>query len=267
MEKKVLFILDTNKYHRDKIKRILQENFDLEIREFESSLLMLHVMNTFQPDIIIEELQLPVVNGLSVLQYIRSHELLQNIPVIICSNDYSQESRNIADLLGHNGFLYHPIADADIIETTKFITQNYENIIQKNKEFVSDAQKIPQRIMCVDDELSIRLIFRNLITQRLELQFIDFPNPVDALEYLKSPTHEQIDLLIVDMNMPDMDGVTFLKKIKDIEHCEYVKAIACTAETDAVTVQEFLKLGIVDFLAKPFDHEIALKKITDALYS
>lgn len=266
MEKKVLFILDTNKYHRDKIKRILQENFDLEIREFESSLLMLHVMNTFQPDIIIQELQLPVVNGLSVLQYIRSHEQLQNIPVIICTNDYTQESRNIADNLGHNGFLYHPIADTDIIETTKFITQNYENVIEKIKEFVTAAQKTPQRIMCVDDELSIRLIFRNLITQRLQLQCIDFPNPVDALEYLQSPEHEQLDLLIVDMNMPEMDGVTFLKKIKELEHCHYIKTIACTAEKDVETVQEFLKLGIVDFLAKPFDHEIALKKITDALY-
>lgn len=266
MKKKLVFILDSDKFHRDKMKRILENNSDIEIREFESSLLMLHVMKNFIPDIIVMELQIPVVNGLSLLQYIRSHEESAAIPVVICTNDYSTESRNIVDNLGHNGIHYKPIHDNDFEHSIEHILNNYDTIKRHNQQFLSELNKQPQRVMSVDDEMAIRLIFRNIVTHKLQLDFVDFNNPLTALEYLQSPRVEHIDLIIVDMKMPEMDGVSFLKKVREFEHCKHIKVIACTAENDITTIQEFLKLGIVDFLAKPFDNEVAVKKITNALY-
>ncbi len=266
MKKKIVFILDSDKYHRSKFKRVIESISDLEVREFESSLLMLHVMKTFIPDMIILELQMPVVNGLSVLQYLRSQEETATMPIVICTNDYSIESRNIADSLGHNGIHYQPIQDVDFMKTVQAIVNNYDSIREHNAEFLSVSKSQPQRIMSVDDEMAIRLIFRNIVTHKMQLDFIDFSNPIAALDYVQSPNLEHIDLIIVDMKMPDMDGVTFLKKIRELEHCKHIKVIACTAENDITTIQEFLKLGIVDFLAKPFDQEVALKKITNAIY-
>ena len=86
-------------------------------------------------------------------------------------------------------------------------------------------------------------------------------NGQEALEFLLSTEGSAIDLVIMDVFMPILDGVETLKKIRENKlDCE---VIMVTAANDPATLEETMHLGIIDFLIKPFAYErfqIALEK-------
>jgi len=110
----------------------------------------------------------------------------------------------------------------------------------------------PIKILIVDDEPDVQ----PLITQRLrglvkdgicELQFA--VNGVDALEKLKKD--KDIELVMTDINMPEMDGLTLLAKINEANRI--VKSVVITAYSDMQRIRTAMNNGAFDFLTKPLD--------------
>ena len=86
-------------------------------------------------------------------------------------------------------------------------------------------------------------------------------NGQEALDYLESQEGKCVDLVIMDVFMPFLNGVETLKKIREKKlDCE---VIMVTAANDPATLEETLHLGVIDFLIKPFAYErfqVALEK-------
>lgn len=110
----------------------------------------------------------------------------------------------------------------------------------------------PIKILIVDDEPDVQ----PLITQRLrglvkdgvcELQFA--VNGVDALAKLKQD--KDIELVMTDINMPEMDGLTLLSKINEANRI--VKSVVITAYSDMQRIRTAMNNGAFDFLTKPLD--------------
>ncbi|MDD6826272.1 MAG: diguanylate cyclase [Oscillospiraceae bacterium] len=70
-----------------------------------------------------------------------------------------------------------------------------------------------------------------------------------ALRFLSSNTP---DLILLDINMPEMDGYEVLEKIRQIDRLMYIPVVFLTADNDAQTESKCLEAGAVDFIAKPF---------------
>jgi FixJ family two-component response regulator len=84
-----------------------------------------------------------------------------------------------------------------------------------------------------------------------------------AEEFLQSDLHTRAACLIVDVRMPKMSGVELQAKLKE-EECN-VPIIFITAHGDARMRIEAMRRGAVEFLAKPFDHQVLLKRVRAAL--
>ena len=86
-------------------------------------------------------------------------------------------------------------------------------------------------------------------------------NGQEALDFLEAPEGSGIDLVIMDVFMPYLNGVETLKKIREKKlDCE---VIMVTAANDPATLEETMHLGVIDFLIKPFAYErfqVALEK-------
>ncbi len=86
-------------------------------------------------------------------------------------------------------------------------------------------------------------------------------NGQEALDFLNGPEGPGIDLVIMDVFMPYLNGIETLKKIRENKlHCE---VIMVTAANDPATLEETMHLGVIDFLIKPFAYErfqVALEK-------
>ncbi len=112
------------------------------------------------------------------------------------------------------------------------------------------------RIMVVDDNTV------NLATLEQELSgkydIIPMLTGRRAIKYLY---RETCDLILLDVNMPIMDGVETLREIRTQENGVDVPVIFLTAKRDAQTVLEGSKLGIVDYITKPFDADNLRERI------
>jgi FixJ family two-component response regulator len=84
-----------------------------------------------------------------------------------------------------------------------------------------------------------------------------------AEEFLDSDAHRQASCLIVDIRMPKMSGLELQAKLKD-EECN-TPIIFITAHGDARMRIRAMRDGAVEFLAKPFDHQVLLKRVRAAL--
>ena len=79
-----------------------------------------------------------------------------------------------------------------------------------------------------------------------------------GLTFLES---SDCDMVLLDINMPDMDGFEVLEKIRKIERCRELPVIFLTADSDSDTETRCFEAGAVDFIAKPFVPEVMLSRI------
>jgi FixJ family two-component response regulator len=84
-----------------------------------------------------------------------------------------------------------------------------------------------------------------------------------AQEFLESDLHTQAACLIVDIRMPKMSGLQLQTRLKE-EECD-IPIIFITAFGDASMRIQAMREGAVEFLAKPFDHQLMLKTVRSAL--
>ncbi|MDY7002436.1 MAG: EAL domain-containing protein [Cyanobacteriota bacterium] len=124
------------------------------------------------------------------------------------------------------------------------------------------------KILVVDDEPDLQSLicqkFRKQIMQK-EFKFMFVHNGIEALEVLKNET--DIDLILTDINMPKMDGITLLTKLSEKQN-QTIKTVIISAYGDLKTIRKAMNLGAFDFLTKPLDlHdlEITLSKTLKAV--
>src|SRR5215470_8932776 len=106
----------------------------------------------------------------------------------------------------------------------------------------------PVRVLVVDDSAVIRQLLTNLLTADPEIEVIGTaPDPHVARERIKALDP---DVLTLDVEMPHMDGLTFLRKIMALRPMPVVM-ISTLTQSGAETTLEALEIGAVDFIAKP----------------
>lgn len=112
------------------------------------------------------------------------------------------------------------------------------------------------RIMAVDDNTV------NLATIEQELKdTYDVVLMLTGRRAIKYLYQNKVDLILLDVQMPIMDGIETLKEIRSLEDGVTIPVIFLTAKKDAVTVLEGSKLGIMDYITKPFDPDDLKERI------
>ncbi len=137
------------------------------------------------------------------------------------------------------------------------------------KTFVKPPMTVDQKmrktskILVVDDETEIQRLIEQRLRKNIRAQEFNFlfaTNALEALETLKMD--RDIDVILTDINMPEMDGITLLEEVKKIDNT--IGKIIMSAYTDMNYIRAAMNCGAFDFLSKPIDFrdlEITLKKI------
>ncbi|MEG1243765.1 MAG: response regulator, partial [Oscillospiraceae bacterium] len=107
-----------------------------------------------------------------------------------------------------------------------------------------------KKIMLVDDAAFMRMMIRNMLTQGGYTDIIEAENGLVAVEMYKS---EKPDLVIMDITMPEKDGIAALREIKEYDSSSNV--VMCSALGQEKLVLDALKSGAADFIVKPFKPE------------
>ena len=112
----------------------------------------------------------------------------------------------------------------------------------------------PAKILIVDDELELERLIKQRLRKKIiakEIELIFAHNGKEALEKLQSNGH--IDMVLTDINMPEMDGLTLLHKLREIDGT--LKAVVISAYGDMKNIRTAMNSGAFDFITKPINFE------------
>lgn len=116
-----------------------------------------------------------------------------------------------------------------------------------------------QSILIVDDEPNIRLVFRTV----LESAGYAVDEAADGKDALERHRANPADLILLDLQMPHLDGMTTLRRLREQE--SGVPVVIVTAHGTIADAVEAMKLGAIDFLAKPLNPESLRRVVGEVL--
>jgi DNA-binding NtrC family response regulator len=114
------------------------------------------------------------------------------------------------------------------------------------------------RVLLVDDEEE----FVETLAQRLEVRDFEVATAFNGAEALERLEDREIDVVVLDLQMPGVDGIQVLQEIK--KRKPLIEVIMLTGHATVETAIEGMKLGAFDFLTKPTETEDLLEKIARA---
>ncbi len=243
----------------------------------------LHLISKYHPDAVILDLSLADLNGLAVLEEIKTNLNQRHIPVHIIS---AQDRKTASLKMGAIGYLKKPTSTKDILNALATIedqieTANSTNLLtDKASLFIHSIESnLPEpkkqglisvhnkddrlknkRILVVDDEQRNTFAMANVLESAgINVCFAD--NGQACLEVLEKD--REFDLILMDIMMPVMDGYEASQKIREDKNLCHIPIIALTAKAMPEDRARCIAAGANDYLTKPVntDHLLSLIRV------
>jgi DNA-binding response OmpR family regulator len=117
------------------------------------------------------------------------------------------------------------------------------------------------KVLAVDDSKTIRKI----VSKAFSAYDCDVKEAENGVEGLSIASHEKPDLIILDITMPVMNGVEMLGKLKGQPDLKDIPVIMLTAESGKDNVMQIVKMGVRDYMVKPFKGEQLIERVMKIL--
>lgn len=116
-------------------------------------------------------------------------------------------------------------------------------------------------ILIVDDSELNRTVLADILGD--EYNFIEAENGARAIELLR--THTDIDLILLDMVMPEMNGFDVLTAMNNNRQIEDIPVVMISAENGIEHIERAYDLGVTDYISRPFDCMVVRRRVVNAL--
>lgn len=135
--------------------------------------------------------------------------------------------------------------------------QGYRRQLRRVEPQVQAPVSSQKMIMVVDDSLTVRRVMQRLLT-RAGYQVVLAADGMDALQRLSSL---KVDVILIDIEMPRMDGFDLTRRLRDMAATATLPIIMITSRTAAKHRERAMELGINEYLGKPYQDDVLLKLI------
>ena len=156
-------------------------------------------------------------------------------------------------LLDETALFLHRVVDRLPANTRKMIANLYEQ----------DAMFVNKKLLVVDDDMRNAFALSKILSEK-KMEILIANNGVKALEMLQE--HNDVDLVLMDIMMPEMDGYETMKKIRSQEKYWNLPIIALTAKAMPEDKAKCLAAGANDYLAKPVEETRLFSMMRILLY-
>lgn len=237
-----ILIIDDEIVNMKMAEHILKEHY--EVLCAMSGLEGLEMLYRNDIDLVLLDLYMPEMSGLEVLAKIREDSAISDVRVVILTASGMKTDVTGAMRLGALDFIKKPFFPAELLERIKKVLK----VDRKDSILVVDDDKM--NLMMVQKMLGIRY------------DVFCASSGYDAILYLRNHVP---DMILLDLHMPEMNGLEVLERIRDMRGLADVPVIFLTADNERETEVEILKAGAMDFIQKPFIAEVVIRRISRIL--
>ena len=122
-------------------------------------------------------------------------------------------------------------------------------------------QDLKPMLLVEDDSVDAMTVKRTFDDMKVANQLVHTVNGEEGLEYLRNESNRKPCLIFLDLNMPEVNGIEFLKTVKEDEELKKIPVVVLTASKDEQDIVESFRLSAAGYIAKPVDN----KKFVEAI--
>ena len=249
--KKVL-IVDDNENNRKILKRMLERK-NIEVTECDSGLkALLLIMDKSEYDVIIMDYHMPIMDGIETIRKMRNM-----IPgttdaapyIVLYSSSDDTNLQDACDELEIENRLVKPIRMKQLYQILSTLKSSEKKKLEPIKNVVTEVSTHEIKIFIVDDNavnlLLTKTYLKDILPQAL---IIEAKDGVEAVEQYQK---NNLDLILMDIQMPQLNGIEATLKIRAMEKNIEIPIIALTAVSLPGEKEKCMQAGMSDFLTKP----------------
>ncbi|WP_267291016.1 response regulator [Mycobacterium hackensackense] len=199
------------------------------------------------PDLVLMDLQLPGIDGFETLHRLRQGILRPGVPVVAVTALAMAEDRERAAQAGFDGYLEKPIS-------VRALPGQIEEFLAAAPAATDEAAAVT--ILAVDDAPANLRLLEAVLTPH-GYRIVTAASGAEALDIL---SRENIDLVLLDVVMPEMDGHEVCRRIRAVPSTEFLPVVMITASGGEQRLTA-LESGADDFVSKPFDQSELLARV------
>ncbi|RKX75758.1 MAG: two-component system response regulator [Spirochaetes bacterium] len=235
MKKRRILVVDDSRACRKLVKGLLASlNANLEEASNGREALDMVLENRF--DLIITDVDMPEMDGVELCKNIKSFPPLRYIPIIMVSSFDSDKDVSRGFEAGASEYVSKKTVRENLYERVKSVL--------KESDFARD-----KTILVVDDSHSIRLMLREGLSMS-GFGVVTAKNGEEALEILRKV---KIDLILSDIHMPVMNGITLCRKVHEDPLINTIPFIVMSTDRDRSLMKKLHSLGSDTYIVKPFN--------------
>jgi DNA-binding response OmpR family regulator len=275
--------VDDSKAVRTLLSKVLSP-FACELSEATNGEEGLAVAARERPDLIILDYNMPVMDGVSMLQRLREHEAIRHIPVIMLTTESSAEMIATIARLGVHDYLTKPFNEKLLLTKVSRVVSLVERAqLEKNGQARSPvnierpktATKLAEgdfnqsavslqraSVLVVDDSRTMRL---SLIRELNDLGFNNIKEATNGRQALELILKEPFDLMLLDMEMPEMNGLELLVALRKNAELDRPPVIVISAADQIENAVKCIEAGAEDYLPKPFNQTLLRARATSCI--
>lgn len=233
-----IMVIDDDALNLRIAEHILQRDYDVLCSD--SPAQGLELMERETVDLVLIDMDMPEIDGMEVLRRIRGNDRIAETRVILLTTAGSQEDVTEAERLGALDFIRKPFFPTELLERVK------KALEKKRKD----------RILVVDDDRMNLKMAEHMLGKKYEVSCV-----ASGQEALETLTRSVPNLILLDLHMPQMNGLEVFEKIKQMDKVRDVPVVFLTADSERETEIEIFKAGAMDYIQKPFLAEVVIRRI------
>ena len=222
------------------------------------------------PDLILLDVMMPEMNGYEVTRRLKDNLDSRDIPVILVTALDGTDNKIKGLEAGADEFLNKPVSTPELLARVKSLLRlkkyqdqlkapaNSEEIFTAPRRVQGAVQKnidLPSILLVEDDEKDAKLIQSYLLGEPYQIKLVK-----DGEETLSCVEQETIDLIMLDILLPGINGFEVCRRLKENDQTRNIQVVAITSLRDLESKIKGLELGADDYLVKPINrHELGVR--------
>ena len=236
--------------------RFVEHGFEIVEADCGAEALRLVQEQTF--DVMLLDVMLPDMNGTAVLRRIRERFSASLLPVIMLTPNSQADDVIEAMKIGANDYVMKPVDfSIALARVNNQVARRRAELELRNVKgslgnamAKPDERELPAAKLLIVDDIADN---RTMLSRRFAKRGFEIVEADCGAEALRLVQEQTFDVVLLDVMMPDMDGMDVLRRLRKKFSASLLPVIMVTAKTQSEDIVEALKIGANDYVTKPID--------------